>query len=327
MQFHRHRQRRHTISDPTITKVSPSLVGVNGGTLIRIEGQNFTSDDEVLIDEQPLANQVFVSLNEIDGETPALPVGSHELQIRRCGNIVARLAGACQSGGLPRIFFLTPRQAFARGGNYVTVSGINFLPTTKIRIGFRATDGSNLLVNALVSDDGTTITGQIPTLPANELLGRDVFAEDERGQDVLPAGVCYLPNPVETDPQVVSLRALEAATQEPLDVRFRNGFPTGIGMRVKIEAADSTQRARSFVRSFRELLRQKDPDTDLSVLRVSEDGPSHVALSQQYGGVPVYGGEIVVTTVGDEVWALTGSLLPTDVLDARNLNLTPTLGR
>src|SRR5204862_8221422 len=90
-------------------------------------------------------------------------------------------------------------------------------------------------------------------------------------------------------------------------------------------AADSTQRAQSFIRGYRDLLLVKDPDNELEVSRVSDGGPSHVVLRQRYGGLPVCGAEIVVTMSGDEVLALTGSLLPTEILDAANLNLTPTL--
>ena len=81
--------------DPTITQVTPGLAEIASGVAIQIEGQNFTPDDAVFIDEQPLVNQSLVSATEIDGETPSLTTAQHEIQIRRCGTIVARFVQQC----------------------------------------------------------------------------------------------------------------------------------------------------------------------------------------------------------------------------------------
>ena len=312
---------------PTVSGVTPGLIAVTGGTQLTVTGANFTPDDEVLLDGQPLLFQVFVSDSELTGQAPALAAGSHELQIRRCGEIVARLENACESGGLPRIFFVEPRQAFARGGNSVVVRGANFTADTKIRIAFPVADGTaNLLRNATVSDDGTTITGEVPPLSADELLGpRDVIAEEPRGQDVLPGGLCYFPNPTETDPQVVSLRELQAASTIPVDAEWRNGFPSGLLARVQVPGATPEERARAFVRQFDDLLQVQNPDAELAVSRMESEGLDDVKLAQSYRGVPIFGAEIVVTLAADEVVALTGNLLPLAELDARGFDVTPAL--
>jgi Zn-dependent metalloprotease len=314
---------------PTISGSSPGLIGVAGGTQITVTGTGFTIDDEVLLDGVLLQYPVLVSGIEIQGQAPTLPPGAHELQIRRCGDIVARLPDACVSGTLPRIFTFDPRQAFARGGTTVTIRGTNFLPTTQIRIGYPAPSGTeNLLLNPTVSADGSTIIGQVPPLPATEALGpRDVIADDARGNDVLPAGICYLPNPLETDPQVVSLRALEAASAIPLDLTWRNGFPGAILTRVPVGGGSPEERARSFVRSFKDLLRVQSPDAELVLKRVTQEGLDDVRLVQNYHGLPVYGAEIVVTLSGQEVVALTGNLLPLAMLDAGGFDPNPQLTR
>src|SRR5205085_1072066 len=76
-------------------KVTPESIGTAAGTALKIEGQNFTADDEVSLDDQPLVNQSLVSDTEIDGETPALTATPREIQIRRCGNVVARFPLQC----------------------------------------------------------------------------------------------------------------------------------------------------------------------------------------------------------------------------------------
>ena len=95
MQLHCQRQRGPQFADPTITKVTPESIGTAAGTLLKIEGQNFTADDEVSVDDQPLVNQSLVSDTELDGETPALTATPREIQIRRCGNVVARFTLQC----------------------------------------------------------------------------------------------------------------------------------------------------------------------------------------------------------------------------------------
>jgi len=314
---------------PTLIGSSPQLIAVAGGTQITVKGTDFTTDDEVLLDGMPLLYPVLVSTGEIQGQAPVLAAGTHELQIRRCGEIVARLADACVGGTLPRIFTIDPRQSFARGGTLVTISGTNFLPTTQIRIGFPAPNGTeNLLLNAAVSADGKTITGLVPPLPGPEMLGvRDVIAEDVQGTDVLPGGIVYLPNPFETGAQEMSLRALQAASVTPVDISWRNGFPGALSGRVRVGGGSPEARARAFVRSYKGLLRVQDPDAELGLKRVTSEGLDDVRLVQNYRGLPIYGAEIVVTLHGDEVVALTGNLLPLAFVEQNGLDVTPTLTR
>ena len=314
---------------PTLTGSSPQLIAVAGGTQITVKGTDFTTSDEVLLDGVPLLYPVLASAGEIQGQAPVLAAGTHELQIRRCGEIVARLADACVGGTLPRIFTIDPRQSFARGGTLVTINGTNFLPTTQIRIGFPAPNGTeNLLMSATVSADGTTITGLVPPLPGAEMLGaRDVMAEDVQGTDVLPGGMVYLPNPFETGAQEMSLRALQAASVTPVDISWRNGFPGALSARVRVGGESPEARARTFIRTYKGLLRIQDPDAELGLKRVTSEGLDDVRLVQNYRGLPIYGAEIVVTLHGEEVVALTGNLLPLAFVDQNGFDVAPQLTR
>lgn len=308
---------------PTISDVSPQLLGISGGAQMTVSGAGFTIDDEVLVNGVPLQYPVLVSLEEIQGQAPRLAAGTHQLQIRRCSNIVATFSNSIVTGILPRIVSLDPPKAFAAGGNLVTVHGSNFIATTQVRIGFA---GSNLLQNITVSADGTTIIGQVPRLPNAEPLGpRDVIVEDTRGSDLLPAGITYLPNQHETDPQIICLRQLESDSAVPVEIRSRNGFPVALSCRVPIAASSNSERAVSFVRRYRDLFRVANPDADLTATATDFDELQNVKVHQTYRGVPVIGSELSLMVSGDNVLDAIGGLMPTDLLDAAGMNLTPTL--
>ncbi len=312
---------------PTLNGISPALLGLSGGAQVAVTGTGLTANDEILLDGVSLLYPVLVSAGEIQGQTPPLPAGAHELQVRRCGEIVARLPGAVTVAEQPSLTSVEPNEVYARGGARVLVRGSNLRTDTLIRVGFPAADGlANLLHNIVVAEDGLSLTGEVPSLPPGELFGpRDVIAEDARGQSTLAAALSYLPNPLETDSQIVSLRALEAACAEPPYISFRNGFPVAMNVSVHVPGADGVERARHFLRAYKDLLRQTNPDGDLVVRRTSAAPLEHVAFAQQYRGVPVFGGSVVVSLAGDEVLALTGSLLPPAPLDEANFNSAPTL--
>ncbi len=312
---------------PTISGASPQLVGIAGGAQMTINGNNFTIDDEVLVDGVPVLYPVLVSPGEIQGQAPALAEGTHDLQIRRCGEIVARLVDSVTVVEKAAITSVEPNQVYARGGIRVLVRGSNFRGDTQIRVGFPAADGlANLLRNVIVAADGLSLTGDVPALPPGELFGpRALTAEDARGVSTLAAVLTYIPNPLETDPQLASLRELESACAQPPYVSFRNGFPVAMNVSVAAPGADAAERARHFLRAYRDLLLQTNPDGDLTLRRTSAESLDHVAFRQQYQGVPVFGGSVVVTLAGEEVLAFTGSLLPPAPLDTMNFNPTPTL--
>lgn len=312
---------------PNLQSVEPAQIATAGGTPVTVRGTGFTADDEVLLDGVPLLYPVLVDAGQIRGVAPALPAGSHELQVRRCGGVVARLPGACESEGLPRIFSCDPREAFVRGGNLVTIRGTNLTAATRVRMGFPASDGSNLLREPVVSADGLTIIGRVPPLPAGELPGpRDLIAEDARGRDVLPAGITYLPDPDELDPQLVSLRALEVASTEPIDVVFRNGFPIALNARVSVAGDTPEARARAFLRGYADLFQAGLVEPAVyPVQRVDGSPVAHVAFGQKLGGIEVFGAQIVVSLDGNLLRAVTGAWLPRESLEAWGRELQPVL--
>ncbi len=121
------------------------------------------------------------------------------------------------------------------------------------------------------------------------------------------------------DPQLIALQKLEAASEGPVDVDFQNGFPRFVHASVPVTGADSVERARNFLETYRDLYLQANSNLGLAVrdMRADEEGSSeHVAFYQTYRGYPVHAGEIVVSLDGDRVYATVGGLLSNVVLNA-----------
>lgn len=232
------------MTSSTLVAVTPTSLPSGGGSTLTITGTGLTATQTILIGGQPLLSPVWVSAEEIQGLSPALPAGSHEVELVDCGGTIARLSPGVEVSDLPSISSVEPGQVYARGGTRVIVHGSNFLPGTRVRIGFPLTGGANnQLVNVTVSEDGTTLSGDAPPLPSGELFGpRNVIAFDPRGEFTYVGGLSYVPDPLETDTQVLSLRELEAACAEALSITFRNGFP--VGMNVSVRAAGATPEER-----------------------------------------------------------------------------------
>ena len=106
------------------------------------------------------------------------------------GNTRSTLKGAVTYPALPPLTLLSvePAEVAADGTTAVTVTGENFLPDTRIRIGTR-----DLVGQSPPSSDGRVITGTAPALSTGEVLGpRDIVANDGRGRVTLPAAVTYV---------------------------------------------------------------------------------------------------------------------------------------
>ncbi|MCZ7640001.1 MAG: hypothetical protein M5U12_30490 [Verrucomicrobia bacterium] len=133
--------------------------------------------------------------------------------------------------------------------------------------------------------DGTSLTGEVPPLPEGALFGpHDVVVSDNRGETVLPSGVQYVPAPSITDPQVLALRALRAASAEPVVVAYRAGVPEALNTRIRVSGATPAERGLNFLQTYRDLFGLSAPERDFELGRVRTGPLSTVALRQRLGG-------------------------------------------
>lgn len=128
------------------------------------------------------------------------------------------------------------------------------------------------------------------------------------------------------DPQVAALDRLEAASLTPPRVRFQGGTPRTLHFDVPAGGGTSVEKARAFLNEYGDLfLRVAAPDpvlygpdlppVDLLARGTWRDGEIvSVGFYQTLGGIPVFGGEVVIgllerRTAGSRVVLASGALL------------------
>lgn len=311
---------------PTLTSILPHRIPSDRETWVRVQGTDLLAVDELWVGGLPFSDLVHVHSSEIQARTPPLPTGPHDLELRRCGRTVATLLAAVEVGTVPTIESVEGGQLYASGGT-VIVHGANLRADTQVRVGFPAADGNqNLLRNIRVAADGTSLTGEVPPLPEGALFGpHDVVVSDNRGETVLPSGVQYVPAPSITDPQVLALRALRAASAEPVVVAYRAGVPEALNTRIRVSGATPAERGLNFLQTYRDLFGLSAPERDFELGRVRTGPLSTVALRQRLGGLAVFASEIVLSLVGDEVFGTAGGVVPNERLAALDLSAAPRL--
>ena len=324
--------------DPVLTGVTPGGIYVFGNKTFTVRGRNLTVDDEVWLGDQRVAQQFVVNSSEIICTAGGLPgiEARFPVHIYRCGILRHTLPDALGIGLQPP--YTLPWAGWAAwanaektmfnlpSGRRVSITGELFTAGTTVRVGFAASGTENVLLNTTISADGKVLTGELPDLPAGELIGpRSLIVEDQNGTHVLPRAITYLASPIIRDPQLISLRTLQAASTQPVAATWRNGFPGALSARVQMAGATPEARARSFVGTHRHLLRLQQPDLELTASTARLGTLDNVKMAQNYRGVPIHGAEIVATFDAAELVAMTGHLLPLAELDQRGFNTNPTL--
>jgi len=140
------------------------------------------------------------------------------------------------------------------------------------------------------------------------------------------AGILFLPfspwriwPPAAVSPQVQAMRALEAASTEPVEYYFQQGFPRFVRGRLQVEGEDLVEKARNFLTIYAPLYRLDNPDLALQVRRIAGLDSEEVIFYQTYRGVPVYASEIGVVFEGEDRYFTFGGLLTDISLDVNPL--------
>ena len=114
---------------------------------------------------------------------------------------------------------------------------------------------------------------------------------------------------VEVSPQEAAFRQLEAASEVPIHVYFRNGFPNSVLASVPVEGETSIERSRNFLETYQDLYLQVNSDLELIVRATEGDADETVIFSQTYKGVKVYGAQLLITLNEDRLLYTVGTLL------------------
>ena len=113
------------------------------------------------------------------------------------------------------------------------------------------------------------------------------------------------------DPQLETLRLLQADSQSQLRVSFKHGFPRSLTARVHTEGSDAVERAKFFLRRYRGLFAQNSPELELKVRHVSDAPGEDVLFYQTYRGIEVFGAALLISLNHDQVFHAGGALLTT----------------
>lgn len=146
--------------------------------------------------------------------------------------------------------------------------------------------------------------------PGSRFMGQPGYDFSARPQLVQPA----------SDGQPLQA-LLDPHTGQPLYIRGKTKLPLlQLPGRTKAEA-----RAYTYLEAVKALLHCEGPLTEYAVISISDDakGNQHFRLQQQYQGIPVYGGEIMLHTSDGEINLLTGRSFPSPL----SCDVSPTLSR
>ena len=323
------------VGPPTLARVTPGTLDGVDPVELSLTGTRFLRADEVWLGDQRATDVRWLEPGELRFTAPALPPGSYTVTLRRCGDVVASLAGNLTvAAGAAGLTGAEPASVPEAGNTYVTLHGRGLTLQSLVRVGFpvpASQPDGNRARNVSIADDGTALTVIVPGLPPGELPGlRSLVLEDAAGKvlSTLVDGLTYLSDAGVDDLQVVSLRKFQRRSLVPATVRMREGFPSHLQGRILVAGTTPLEQARSFARDYRQLLRVSDPDQELFLSRVEPaqiSTLSLVTLAQSYRGIPVFGAEVAIHLADGEALNVLGFLLPTEELAARLPDVTPRL--
>lgn len=191
-----------------LASISPASGPASGGTLVTITGTGFATGATVNFDFAAATQVTVVNSTTITAKTPPHVAGS--------ANVTVTSGGVSQSGSFayaapppvstqPRINIISPSYGAPAGGTGVTISGINFVGSTKVTIG-----------GALATiTDRTTVSIQVTTPPGTAGPPVDVVVTTPSGTTTLAGGFTYVNPP---DPPSVS-------SVSPPSGSFKGGTP------------------------------------------------------------------------------------------------------
>jgi len=117
-------QVHETVTFPLITSVSPLVGKTGGGTAITINGENFTAETTVTIDDVACTSVVFVSATQLTADTPAGDEGAQAVKVSIPNHGSFSLAGGFTYYGSPTLTTCTPSTGNA--GTSLVLTGTNF---------------------------------------------------------------------------------------------------------------------------------------------------------------------------------------------------------
>jgi hypothetical protein len=217
----------YTVSNVTVTAITPNSGPVAGGTAVTITGTNFDASATISIGGNPATGVIFVNTTTLTATTPAGTAGAKDVVVTAAGGSGALAGGFTYTTPppVPTVTGIVLTYGPTAGGTNVTITGNGFVNGATVTIG--GTPATNVIV---VND--TTITA---TTPAGTAGARDVIVTTPNGSGTLPNGFHYTDAPA---PTVMAITPASGTTAGGTVVSITGtGFVSGATVKIGGTAA------------------------------------------------------------------------------------------
>jgi hypothetical protein len=123
---------------PVITSVTPNSGLTNGGTVVRIVGDNFKAGTMVLFGTTPAQRVMFINKQNLEAVSPVHVAGNVKVRVVNPSGLMAELRAGFTyvMAPAPIITSISPTSGPSFGNFGIQVNGANFAPGCQILFGF-----------------------------------------------------------------------------------------------------------------------------------------------------------------------------------------------
>ncbi|MGA7732536.1 MAG: IPT/TIG domain-containing protein [Chloroflexia bacterium] len=123
---------------PVITSVTPNSGSTNGGTVVRIVGDNFKTGTRVLFGTTPAQRVTFINKRNLEAISPVHVAGNVKVRVVNPSGLMAELRAGFTyvMAPPPVIASIVPSSGPSFGNFGIQVNGANFAPGCQILFGF-----------------------------------------------------------------------------------------------------------------------------------------------------------------------------------------------
>jgi hypothetical protein len=176
------------LGSPTVTKISPAVGPVAGGTTVTVTGTNFATTSSVTVGGVPATNVHVTSTTSLTLTTPAGVAGAADVVISSFGDSPVVAADRFTYEPAPVVTNLSVAAGVVGGANVITITGASLVGVSKVFFGTTP-------ATKVVTSSSTKLT---VTVPAHVVGAVDVTVLGTYGTSATSAADHYTYEPVPT---------------------------------------------------------------------------------------------------------------------------------
>lgn len=144
-----------TVSNPTVSTISPTSGPGSGGTRVVITGSGLTGATGVKFGTTPATSFTVNSATKVVAYAPAEAAGTVDVTVTVAGVTTAPVSGDRYTYWVPTVTSISPTGGSVSGGTKVTITGANLNGASTVRFG-------SVLASSFVVNSKTKITAYAP---------------------------------------------------------------------------------------------------------------------------------------------------------------------